>query len=53
MRWERRFCLTIGSFQSDIIPYEGGTPMTTLRRFITRIDAHTLWAFNAPRSSRG
>jgi hypothetical protein len=32
---------------------EGATPMTTLRRFIARIDAHTLWAFNAPRSLRG
>lgn len=36
----------------DIHPSEGGTPMTTLRRFISRIDTHTLWAFNAPRLPR-
>lgn len=24
--------------------------MTTLRRFIFLIDAHTLWAFNTPRA---
>ena len=27
---------------------EGGPPMTTLRRIVRALDAHTLWALNAP-----